>query len=94
MYYDLNVPWNEESQLRIPQLIKLYKKCKKRMKFYEFINNLIFSVGYGAVALNHVVVAKLPKNVQIFIYYKMKIYLFLLRFIILRNVQLKKLKIN
>lgn len=33
MYYDLNVPWNEESQQRIPQLIKLYKKCKKEASF-------------------------------------------------------------
>jgi hypothetical protein len=31
MYYDLNVPWNEESQQRIPQLLKLHQKCNLRI---------------------------------------------------------------
>ena len=60
MYYDLNVPWNEESQQRIPQLIKLYQKCN--ILWYYFLTHYIFTVGYGAIAFNHTVTAKLPKT--------------------------------
>lgn len=67
MYYDLNVPWNEESQQRIPQLIKLYQKCTHYIIWYLFL--ITFLVGYGAIAFNHTVTAKLPKNVNTIVPY-------------------------
>jgi hypothetical protein len=42
MYYDLNVPWNEESQYRIPQLIKIYRKCTEMTPQCIYTHNFFF----------------------------------------------------
>jgi hypothetical protein len=61
MYYDLNVPWNEDSQVRLPNLLRLFEKCNGANHFQILF---YFSVGYSAVGINHVSVGKLPKSVS------------------------------